>query len=325
MEEKTTPGIVETLSTGFSTVTRRLWLIAIPAVLDLCYWLGPRLSIAPLVRRVSTLFTIPAGSPPEYAQGFKDLATLIEQASSSYNLLRTLSSTILGIPSIAIADGSNILVVGTPVVIEIQSYYVLAALVVLLGLAGVFIGCVYLKLIAQQVQDERFNVRYLLRRIWVYWFRISLIAVMGVVIATVAALPLSLVLALTAILSQNVASLLIGLFWAILLWVGLYFFFVPKAILLSDAGVWESLWLSFRLVRFNFWPTIGLLILTYVISAGFSLIWDSLPGTFLLDVASVLGNAYIGTGLITAAFFFYRDRYVARLQSPEQTRSTQQE
>ena len=114
-----------------------------------------------------------------------------------------------------------------------------------------------------------------------------------------------------------------GLFWAVLFWVGLNFFFVPKAILLSEAGIWESLWLSYQLVRLNFWPTLRLVILTYVIGAGLSLIWESLRGSPWLDLASILCNAYVGTALMTAAFIFYRDRYIARLESLEQTRSAE--
>jgi len=325
MEEKAVPGIVDTLSDGFSIVTRKLWLIAIPAVLDLCYWLGPRLSIAPLIRRLATLLTFPAGSRQVQTPGIGDVIALMEQLGSSYNLLSTLSSGILGIPSIIVTDGSNVDILGAPRVFEIQNYYALAGLVLLLGLLGVLIGCIYLKLIAQQVLDDRLDVRRLLRTIWVYWLRVTVIVVMLVVIAAVVALPLSIVLTLTALLSQNIASLLMGLFWAILLWVSLYFFFVPKAILLSDAGVWESLWLSFKLVRLNFWPTVGLLAVTYVVSTGFSLIWESVAGTPWLDFAVILGNAYIGTGLVTAAFIFYRDRYTTRLESLKETRSTGQE
>lgn len=321
MEENTVPGVIETLSAGFTTVNRKLWLITIPVVLDLCYWLGPRLSIAPLMREIATVLSVPAGSPPEYVQAISDLQTLIEQSGSSSNLLATLSSRLLGVPSL--------IIVGRPIVgvfagvIEIHNYLALAGLLALLGLVGLFIGCSYLKLIAQQVQDEHLDIRYLSRRIWVYWLRITVIVVLAMILSLVAALPLSIVLTITALLSQSMASLLVGVFWAVLFWIGLYFFFVPKAILLSEAGIWESLWLSFQLVRTNFWPTLGLVILTYVITAGLSLIWESLTGNAWLDFVGIVGNAYVGTGLLAAAFIFYRDRYMARLENLEQSRSTE--
>jgi len=36
-------GIFTALSTGFDAVTRQLWLLALPAALDIFLWLGPRL------------------------------------------------------------------------------------------------------------------------------------------------------------------------------------------------------------------------------------------------------------------------------------------
>jgi len=324
MEESTVPGVIETLSTGFATVSRKLWLIIIPVVLDLCYWLGPRFSIAPLMHDLSTLLRVPAGSPSEYIETINSLRTLIQQSSSSLNLLSTLSSRLLGIPSLIGLERLASEVVAVPTVIEIHSYQALVGLLVLLELVGLLIGCIYLKLIAQQVRDERLDIGHLIRHIWKYWFRLSAIMLLAVVVSLVAALPLSIILTITALLSQSIASLLMGLFWAVLFWVGLYFFFVPKAILLSEAGIWESLWLSFQLVRLNFWSTLGLVIMTYVISAGLSMIWESLAGSPWLDLVSIIGNAFIGTGLATAAFIFYRDRYMARLESLEQTRSVKQ-
>ena len=324
MEESTVPGVIETLSEGFATVSRKLWLIIIPVVLDLCYWLGPRFSIAPLIHDLSTLLIVPAGSPSEYVEAINSLRTLIQQSSNSLNLLGTLSSKLLGIPSLIGLERLASEIIGVPSVIEIHSYQALAGLLFLLELAGLLIGCIYLMLIAQQIRDERLDIEYLFRHIWICWFRLSALMLLVFIISFMAALPLSIILTITALLSQSIASLLMGLFWAILFWVGLYFFFVPKAILFSEAGIWESLWLSFQLVRLNFWSTLGLVIMTYVIGAGLSLIFESLAGNPWLDLVSIIGNAFIGTGLATAAFIFYRDRYMARLESLEQTRSMKQ-
>ena len=324
MEESTVPGVIETISEGFATVSRKFWLVIIPVVLDLCYWLGPRFSIAPLMHDLSTLLKVPAGSPSEYVETINGLRALIQQSSNSLNLLGTLSSRLLGIPSLIGLERLASETIGVPSVIEIHSYQTLVGLLVLLELAGLLIGCIYLMLIAQQIRDERLDIRYLFRHIWIRWFRLSALMLLAVIISIVAALPFSIILSIAALLSQSIASLLMGLFWAILFWVGLYFFFVPKAILLSEAGIWESLWLSFQLVRLNFWSTIGLVIITYVIGAGLSLIFESLAGSPWLDLVSIIGNAFIGTGLATAAFIFYRDRYMARLESLEQTRSMKQ-
>jgi len=324
MEESKVPGVIETLSAGFATVSRKLWLLIIPVVLDLCYWLGPRFSIAPLMHNISTLLAVPAGSPAEYVETINSLRSLIQQSSNSLNLLSTLSSRLLGIPSLIGLERLALEIAGIPSVIEIPSYQALIGLLILLELAGLLIGCIYLMLIVQQIRDERLDIGYMFQHIWIYWVRLAALMLLVLIISFMVALPLSIILTITALLSQTIASLIMGLFWAIMFWVGLYFFFVPKAILFSEAGIWESLWLSFQLVRLNFWPTLGLVIMTYVISAGLSLIFESVSGSPWLDLVSIIGNAFIGTGLVTAAFIFYRDRYMARLESLEQIRSIEQ-
>ena len=49
------PSLVETISQGFGAVNRRLWVLAIPFALDLFYWLGPRLSVQPLIDQFARL------------------------------------------------------------------------------------------------------------------------------------------------------------------------------------------------------------------------------------------------------------------------------
>ena len=51
MEVSQRLGIIDTISAGFGMVNKRLWLIIIPILLDVVLWLGPRISIAPLVNR----------------------------------------------------------------------------------------------------------------------------------------------------------------------------------------------------------------------------------------------------------------------------------
>ena len=51
------PGIIATLTTGFEFTTRHVWLIIIPIVLDIFYWLGPRLNITLIVSEATAFLT----------------------------------------------------------------------------------------------------------------------------------------------------------------------------------------------------------------------------------------------------------------------------
>ena len=57
------PGIIDTLSAGFQTVNRHLYLLLVPILLDLFYWLGPRLTVKP-ARASTALATRRASASP---------------------------------------------------------------------------------------------------------------------------------------------------------------------------------------------------------------------------------------------------------------------
>ena len=45
------PGVIDTLTAGYSVVNRSPWVLLIPILLDVFLWLGPQISLAPVVDR----------------------------------------------------------------------------------------------------------------------------------------------------------------------------------------------------------------------------------------------------------------------------------
>ena len=66
-----------------------------------------------------------------------------------------------------------------------------------------------------------------------------------------------------------------------------------------------------RLVRENFWATLGLILLTSFISLGVGLLMLQLASLNNIGAAiAVVINAYVGTGLTMALLVFYRTRFI---------------
>jgi len=314
VRERNVPGIIDTLTAGFDIATRRLWLIIVPVALDLYFWLGPKLSIAPLFRKLNSMLMVPPGSPSEYREMVEPVRSVLEEAARTMNLSTLLSARILGMPSL-IASGMS--VARPPLhaaTIEIGNPLIFLGLFVVLSLVGLLIACFYLGLIAQEARDGRIDFRFLFRRVWLYWFRLIATLIVAGVGAALLALPASLVISITAFFGRGVASLMQSLFMASMIWIGIYLYFVPRSILLSEDGVLRSFVNSVQLVRLNFWSTLGLILLIFIIESGLALVWQLLLGNIWGTLAAVIGNAYVGTGLVAATFIFYRDRYAAWLQ-----------
>jgi hypothetical protein len=192
---------------------------------------------------------------------------------------------------------------------------VFLGLYILLSLMGMLVGCSYLGFIAQEVRDNRLNVTHLLRRVWIWWARVALTALLIFTTLLMLGIPLFVTVALLNSLSRNLAQLIGNFTFISSIWVGMWFyiylFFFVNALILNDTGILRALWNSFNVVRRNFWSTVGLMLLTGLIGTGFSIIWRVLSTSPWGTLFAIVGNAYIGSGLAAASFIFYRDRFVA--------------
>lgn len=305
--------IIDTLSAGFGTVTRRLWVIVVPVALDLFLWLGPKLSVAPVIRdalatlqATMAMVAPPGGIDPSMAETFQVMAEELQATVGQTNLLSLLAWGQLGVPSIA---GLRPVNPEVDRIIEITSYGQMFGMQLLVLLIGLFIACVFLAMLGQEVRGEGLRIDKLFHAVPRYWLRL---------LAIVVPLGLALMLALSTSLILGPLAFIV---WALVLWVLLYLFFVPQAVTMAEESPLRALWSSFVVVRTSFWSALGLILLTQLIGSGLSLIWRNVMALPSGTVIAIVGNAYVGSGLTAAAFIFYRDR-VAMWRELQQQRST---
>ena len=86
------PGVISTIAAGFDLITSHLWLIMLPVLLDLLFWLGPRLGIATLMKQNLSLL-----SDQEMFAAFAEQAATL---APSINVLTMLSFPVIGVPAL---------------------------------------------------------------------------------------------------------------------------------------------------------------------------------------------------------------------------------
>ena len=288
------------MSTAFSTIIKKIWLLVIPVALDLFLWLGPKVSVAPLVNDFMAIIQQGLSSASATAQTsnadlVSSLLPELQATLESTNLLALLAWGRVGVPSI-----SGLLPI-TPqnwLVLQISTPLQMVGIELAILALGLFLACILIGMISQAVRGEGFNLRQVLRRAPSHWLYLVLLYV-----------PLSILLFMALGLGLLLGPLMFLLLGGIL-WISLYLFFVPQAVILSDASPLEALRDSFIIVRLNFWSSLGLVLLVYLISGGFGLIWSRLTFSPVGIIGSILANAFVGTGLLAATCFFYRDRMI---------------
>ena len=153
-EESARPlGVIASLMAGFEMIGRHLSLIALPVLLDLLLWLGPRISVAPLVEQlVGFLVSRPAPDVATLRQ-VEQMATLLREFGERSNLLALLSALpLLNVPSLLAqrAPGAVSPFGEPPVLLTRSGFTVMAWSIVLLP-AGLLLGFLYLNGLARWV------------------------------------------------------------------------------------------------------------------------------------------------------------------------------
>jgi hypothetical protein len=310
-----------------------LWVLLVPILVDLLLWLGPHVSYSPLVDPTVTRATewvrqvaiAPApgvrrrGQPrpanPELADRLESFRLWTMTHTSDANALSLLARGPLVVPSLAApvaalagsdggldSVGPMQFVTGWP-----EGVLLLMALFASsLLLGGIFYGGIAGASLGGEggpLRAGRRAPRLALRVVGL----VSALLGVGLLLG----LPVLLLVGFTALVAPELAVLGGVLVLAALLFAEIHLFFAVAAICVSNIGPLAAVQRSVSVVRRWLWPTVGLILLSWLILAGMGRVWDLLP-TFLPSPIGVglgiLGNAYIASGLIAAGMIFYTER-----------------
>jgi hypothetical protein len=306
------PGIIDTLGTGYQIVNRHPYLLALPVVLDLFYWLGPRLSVQPVAQQALQAIETAAASPAlalsqaQSAQSIDLLKSSVGAMGQSLNLFSLLSS-VLSIPSLLASQDLKLPSwMGAGRVVDVSTSSSLVEFAVLLFVLGVVAGAVYLGLVAQVVREGNVAPLSLAQRIPTYAWRFMQLVLVLLLIALLLIVPLAIVVTILSVIVGASAAGFIILGISFIAYV--YLFFILSALFVSEARPLVAIRASITLVRRFTSPALGLILVIYIISMGIPFVWSALGSSEAATLVSIAGNAYIGTGLSVATMIFYRDR-----------------
>jgi hypothetical protein len=318
-------GVIDTLSAGYEVVNRHPWIILIPILLDVFLLLGPQISAGRLVsNELNRLVPLGPGGASirmlDQAQQ-RDLVEWFE----GVNLLAALAPSavsVVGVPSLVAMLGIRDPLRSIPV------ETIGGALAIVFGalLSGMLIGSLYYAILAQEVRDGAVSLARLVGQTLRSWVRVLLYLLLLSGLGLLFGVPVGVMAVGAAMISPTLGSLALSAVMMALVWVGLYLFFVPNAIFVSQVGPLQAIKNSVAVVRVSFWAAAAIVVLITLVLLGMGRVWElaseSITGPWGLGLG-ILGNAYIASGLIAASMRFYRERIDA-LGSKQQTSGSEQ-
>jgi hypothetical protein len=320
--------VISTLSAGFEAITKQIWILLVPILLDLFLWLGPRISLKPIIqkalRRIEALAS--QTDPATWAEmqdlwAEAGLTQLWEGLAQRFNLLSVIPNlNILSFLSLGLLDLPSLIGIGhvegtlpnyNQGTFEISREWNAILLTAGFMIVGLVLAVAYQTLISQQVREKRVSFRYLFHRLGRYVAYI-VVEALGLALALiVVGGPIIFILLLIGALSPALMQGLIVAAGALLFWLSVYVAFVPQGIILAEETPLRALWASMNIVHHDFWAILVLLILVRVIRTGLLFVWPLFTSTVAGTVFAIVANAFVSAGMSAASFFFFRDSFVA--------------
>lgn len=304
-QTRTFPGVLATLAAGFDLTAKHIWLLLLPALLDIFLWVGPRLRFEALIAQVLSL--VP--SEPSITQ----LVGQLVELGSRTNLFTALSVQVFGVPALMAGLAPEHAPLAA-VVWDVPHWLAWLTLFGLLTCAGMFLTAIYYTLIATVIErqsDEKsaWQSTGIFRRMTVSWLRLIGLALAFLLLALLVYTPLlllgSIVLLFNTLLGQIIV--LIGPF--LIIWLIVFLSMAPPGIILNNRPVRRAIVESLRLVQRTLPSTLTLLFA--IIMLGLFLDWALLAvdnGGWLTAI-NIAGHAFVSTALAAALFIYYHDRY----------------
>jgi hypothetical protein len=296
-------GVVASLITGFDRVASRPVLILPPLLLDVFLWLGPRVSIAPLVRQALEGLAPLSAEQTGFEEQIQAMRQALELAGEQFNLLTALSSLPAGIPSLMAGLSAATAPIERLLTVQVGDPGAIVLMWLLLTGVGLGFGAFYHRGIASAASPEA----ELPSGIWA-WGRLILLALLlyggllvaGAIAFLVAAVA-SFILPLLGIGVSFVA-------FSLIFWMLVYLVFTPHGIIRYRFGVVRAMIESALVVRWNFLGTVGFLAAAIVISWLTNLVWTLAETGSWFAALSILGHAFVSGMLLTSSYAYYQGR-----------------
>ncbi len=304
-KERGTTGVIDTLSAGYDTVNRHPWIVVVPILVDLFFWLGPHLTLAPLVQRTVGRIAVPTGLSADMLQTYQGYREWLLRAGESFNLFSLLTTHVPGIPSLMAGRE------GLGATLTLDSPEMVMSLFLLLPIVGLWLAAIYYVAVGRPVRgiDESAGTQW--ARTWRTWGRMVALLLLVIGMGLLIGLPAMVLGIVAGAVNSSLVGFGVAFLWVTLLWVQFYLFFVVDAMVISDVGPIQAIRNSVTVVRFNLGSTMALVLLVWVITLGMPIVWDAMAQNLVGTVVAILGNAYISAGLAVASMTFYRDRFLA--------------
>ncbi len=297
------PGVIQSIRAGFDTISAHLAAILLPLILDVFFWLGPRLSIVNLFHEIESdmmaIWQAGGVSPADVQKIMQGYQATIPQ----FNLFWLLRTIPVGISSLMFARDLTQTPMGSPSMWQVSGVDLIPwmGLLILIGWVG---GGLYFRFVARlSLPEDQERAPGTLRAV----AQTVMLSILWSVLLLAFGLPLFVLVAILFQINSFIAQIVILAASFLSMWLIVPMFFWPHGIFVKNQNFLLSILSSMQMARFTL-PTSSMFILTvFLMGVGLNFVWSIPASDSWMTIVGILGHAFITTSLLAASFIYYRN------------------
>ena len=299
------PKIFAAFKAGYDTISKHLYLILFPIILDLFLLFGFRITIADLMQSTIQRFVLPPSATADLVASWETFKIQLVEFFRYFSLTSFLRSFPVGVPSLFSFNAFERNPLGEYQFIQLQQPGSVFLVILGLSLIGLFFAFLLYRLIASATSAQSVSVESILEpRLLLSWV---LIPIVSIIFTLVVIFPAMLLISLIGALLPIFTS--IGYFFLTIAIISLItpVLFTPHLIFLEKMTFTQALLTSVRTVRLTNAKSTTFLFFAILVSYLTDMLWRIPPDDSWMLLISVFGHALISIILLAASFHFIID------------------
>jgi len=319
------PKTLQSLRVGFDAITRHIGLILFPLILDILIWFAPHLRVKQrLLRFVNGFSEFDSLENPELNELLQTSQEVWGVIAERLNLVAALRSYPVGIFSLLSSVFPIQTPFGDPMFVEIHNALGALGIVGAFLVVGMLAGALYYTVVKQAALFDEIRWRDAISQ-WPWLVKHTLILsfIWLVLFAGVTVFGSCIILA-SALINTALAQGVVFLISVAYLWLIFPLFFSPHGVFVDGKSAWRAVYDSVRMTNLSFLQTGFFIVLAILITQGLNVIWQIPPENSWLMLMSIIGHAFVSTGVLAASFVYYREmtRWIEELMAWDGAGST---
>ncbi len=301
------PRVFKTLVAGFDVIANHIELLIFSICIDLILWLAPHLSLKPIIENwLAITFQMILDEPDmaEMGEAAREIWLVIAE---QFNLLVTLRSYPVGIPSLMASGLPSVVPYGIPEWIQLNSGGMAILIYLLLSMIGLVMGTLFYII----VSDITLNAGIQWGRVFSTWPRASvqvfLLALMWIALILGISVPAICGLSIAVLFGISPDLLLIFILGTLVMWLAFPLLFSAHGIFVLQHNAWISVKKSVRITKMTLPTTMTFVMLIVLVSQGLDILWRVAPEDSWLMLIGIAGHSFIAAGLLASSFIYYRE------------------